>query len=82
MIEWSVAASILLFELLDAVALIGVDLPEQRDASFKDEMRDGDNVRGFGFRSADVESADNSSFFSHVENACHVTAIGNVEIRI
>jgi hypothetical protein len=38
---------------------------------------DGDDVRGFGFRSADVQSAHDPPIFSHVENAHHDTAIGD-----
>ncbi len=77
----SVVAPVLLFELLDTVALISVDLSEQRHPSIKVQMRDGDDVGGFGFRSAYVQSTYDPPFFSHVENAYHVTFVGDLEIR-
>ena len=77
----SVVAAVLLFELVDTVALISVDLSEERHPSLKVQMRDGDDVRGFGFRSADIQSAHDPPFIPHVEDACHVTAVGDIEIQ-
>ncbi len=44
----SVAATGLLFELFDAMALVSNDLPEQRRMSVKAQMGDGYEVRGLG----------------------------------
>lgn len=77
----SIISAVLSLDLLDTVALIGVDLSKQRDASGKDEMRDRNDVRGAGVGSTDVQPTRDAAFVSHVEDARDVAAIGNGEIR-
>ena len=76
----SVAAADLLFKLFDAMALISIDLPEQRRMSVKAQMGDGDEVRGFRLRAADVQTTHDASFFPSVEDAHDATAGGNRSI--
>ena len=71
----SVATPGLLFELFDAVALIGVKGPEQRAASVKSEVSDGDEKGGLGIGPADIEPADDAAFLSHVEDTDDLTAV-------
>ena len=64
----SVSSSGLLIEFFDAMPLIGLDLAEYRASPVEDEMRYGHDERGFGVRSADIQTASNPSFVSHVED--------------
>jgi hypothetical protein len=62
----SVTASALLFEFFDAMPLIGLDLAEYTASPVEDEMSYGHDERGFGARSADIQTANNPTFVSHV----------------
>lgn len=71
----------LLLELFDAVALIGVNGPEQRAAPVKREVSDRDEKGGLGLGPADIEPADDAAFLSHVEDTDDLTAVRDRPFR-
>ena len=77
----SVTASALPLEFLDAMPLIGLDFAEYRASPVEDEMSYGHDERGFGVRPADIQTANNPSFVSHVEDFCHHAPVWNRRFR-
>jgi len=61
--------------------LIGLDLAEYRALPVEDEMSYGNDERGFGVRSGDIQAASNPTFVSHVKDFCHHALAWNRRFR-
>jgi len=76
----SVATALLLFELLDPMALIAFDLTRQRNTAVKCQMSYRNHMRSFGPSPTYVQAAEYTSHVSDVENASDIAFLGNGDL--
>jgi hypothetical protein len=62
-----------LFESLDPMLTIGLDLACKRIAAVEPEMRDRDDMHLFGLAKAEIETARDAAFVAHVSNLIDAT---------
>ena len=71
----SVATSVLLLEFFDAVPLIGLDLTEYGASPIEDEVRNGHDEWILGVRSAEIQTASDPAFVSHIKDLRHGASV-------
>ena len=71
-----------LFEPLDPMFAISLDLPCKRIPAVEPEMRDRDDLHLLGITKAEIEMARDATFVAHVPNFSDATLVWKIALRI
>ena len=71
-----------LFEPLDPMFAISLDLPCKRIPAVEPEMRDRDDLHILGITKAEIEMARDATFVAHVPNFSDATLVWKIALRI
>ncbi len=71
-----------LFEPLDPMFAIGLDLPCKRIPAVELEMRDRDDIHVVGVTKAEIEMARDAAFVAHVPNLSETTLVRENPLRL
>ena len=70
-----------LFEPLDPMFAIGLDLPCKRIPAVEPEMRDRDDMHLLGIDKTEIEDAHDAAFIAHVPNLSDTTLVRKNPLR-
>ena len=71
-----------LFEPLDPMFAISLDLPCKRIPAVEPEMRDRDDLHLLGITKAEIEMARDAAFVAHVPNFSDTTLVWKIPLQI
>ena len=77
----ALGATLLPFQLLVAVTLVGFDLARQRNVSIEDQVGYRNKMRYRCISTPDIQAADDASFVPAINNVNDIALFGNWNIR-